>query len=57
MRRALLGLRIVVTVALLGGVLAAVDLPALGRSLQEASLDEMEQLWIEAKQRERGDGL
>ncbi len=38
MRRALLGLRIVVTVALLGGVLAAVDLPALGRSLQDASL-------------------
>ena len=37
MRRALLGLRIVVTVALLGGVLAAVDLPALGRSLQDAS--------------------
>jgi ATP diphosphatase len=29
-------------------------LAAAGRSLQEASLDEMEQLWTEAKERERG---
>ncbi len=32
-------------------------LTAAGRSLQDAGLDEMEQLWTEAKERERDAGL
>ena len=38
MRRALLVLKVVLTLALLGGVLAAADLPTLGRLLGDASL-------------------